>query len=266
MRCKIRGGRLRTQLRNRWQFNRSTGDSSFHTRSIKKMAKKENLVLEEFTTLICRIQGIMNSRPLFPCSAQPGEDPALTPQHFLTLRAMLPTAADFTEFSKSPVTKRWLEVEKVIAHYWEIYQQDYISTLQKRINCKFPTRNMQVDDVVLLTEMNATPGVWRLGRVTRVFPSLYQHCSNCRKIVAEEAGELERELKRKKICRRFSSHDFPPRLLRSPAGSKAKEICRSYRKRSYAWIEEIRTTIVAGRCCNFSTCRKREIGKKSGGA
>lgn len=140
---------------------------------IKKMAKVENLVLEEFSTLICRVQGMMNSRPLYPCSDQPSDELALTPQHFLTLRAMMPTLADEVQFDRSPVTKRWLEVKKLIAHFWQTIQTDCYATLQRRYKWKFPTRNVEVDDVVLVTEMSTTPAYWKLGRVTKVFPDAH---------------------------------------------------------------------------------------------
>lgn len=136
----------------------------------RKMANIETMVYEEFLTLVCRIEGILNSRPMYPGTGQPGEELALTPQHFLTQQAWIPSTADFVSHSKSPVTKRWIEVRKLVQHFWDKFSHEYLSTLMKTYKWRHPTRNLQVDDVVLIQDPNAVPATWKMGVITAVHP------------------------------------------------------------------------------------------------
>ncbi|XP_075155149.1 uncharacterized protein LOC142228570 [Haematobia irritans] len=49
----------------------------------KKTTKNHKFTYEEFTTLLARIEAVLNSRPLSPISEDPQELVALTPGHFL---------------------------------------------------------------------------------------------------------------------------------------------------------------------------------------
>lgn len=49
-----------------------------------RMADISVMTQEEFSTLLCRIEFLMNSRPITPNPLSPNDPPALTPFHFLT--------------------------------------------------------------------------------------------------------------------------------------------------------------------------------------
>lgn len=137
---------------------------------MRRMADPINLTQHEFGTLICKIEGLLNSRPLYPDTSDPSEDAVLTPFHFTTQRSLKQPPTDYIVPAKSPVTKKWLQIQQIQRDFWHRFEAEYLGHLLKRYKWKYPTRPVQVDDLVLLQEPNTTPGEWKRGKVTKVYP------------------------------------------------------------------------------------------------
>ncbi|XP_050340829.1 uncharacterized protein LOC126767333 [Bactrocera neohumeralis] len=106
------------------------------------------LTAEELSTLLAEVEAILNSRPLTPLSQDPSDGEALTPAHLLIgcyLRALPP--------EQVPVDPFWRQWSKV-----------YLTGLQERNKWLHPTRNLQLNDLVLVHEDNVPPQQWVLGR------------------------------------------------------------------------------------------------------
>lgn len=138
---------------------------------VKRMARVENLTYEEFHTLTCKIEGILNSRPLYPLSSDPNDELALTPGHFAVQRCLRAPPSSLTFSKKSiPISKKWLLVQQLQSGFWEIFTKEYLSTLQKRYKWIHPQYNLKVDDVVIIKEHLTHPLNWPLGKVIKCYP------------------------------------------------------------------------------------------------
>lgn len=131
---------------------------------LRKMANTSNLHYEAFSTLLCRVEAFMNSRPMYPMNKDT-DCPALTPFHFINQRGFKLSPIDATTV---PATKRWLAVQKLQAELWSIFKTDYLNTLITRSKWRIETTPLKVDDVVLIKDEATVPGVWPLGRVTEI--------------------------------------------------------------------------------------------------
>ena len=90
------------------------------------------LTFEEFTTLLCRIEACLNSRPIGPLHDTFDNYEALTPGYFLIGSAINinpePSVLSISENRLS----RWQLVRQITERFWKIWQSDYVNALQQR--------------------------------------------------------------------------------------------------------------------------------------
>lgn len=134
---------------------------------IKRMDSTRNLTYEEFTTLICRIEGILNSRPLYPVAAEPETTLALTPFQLVTQRQLKNSPH---EIFTTTITKKWKQMKEIQTQFWQRFQKEYLHHLQKRTKWIHPTTSLQVGQLVLLKEQSTTPLQWKMGKVIKCYP------------------------------------------------------------------------------------------------
>ena len=127
--------------------------------------------LEQMSTLLCKIEAVLNSRPLTALSSDPNDLEALTPGHFLIGRALVGRPTQLLLDVPSNRLQYWSGLQQVHQEFWKSWYSDYLKTLQTR-PCKF--RNLvsyKVDDLVLLMENNVPPMKWLLGRISGILRS-----------------------------------------------------------------------------------------------
>ncbi|GFX21592.1 integrase catalytic domain-containing protein [Trichonephila clavipes] len=87
---------------------------------------------EEFLTTLNQIEGVLNSRPLYPLSWNPDDFDALTPGHFLVGRPITAIAEpSLTEVSDNRL-KVWQKQTKIVQQICKRWSNNYLSTLQNR--------------------------------------------------------------------------------------------------------------------------------------
>jgi len=131
---------------------------------------EQHLTFEEFSTLLARIEAVLNSRPLCPLSSDPSDFEPLTPGHFLIGRPL--TALPEPSLNDRPLSalKRFQLVQGISQRFWTLWSQSYLHTLQTRSKWLSPSSPPKTGDLVLIKEENLPPLKWRLGRITRTLP------------------------------------------------------------------------------------------------
>ena len=85
---------------------------------------------EEFETVVVRTKSHMNNRPLNAVSSDPDDPRPLTPNDFLTtgkrFREMVPIMV-----GEPVLTETSRALRSVMAKLWEIYEQEYVVSLQQ---------------------------------------------------------------------------------------------------------------------------------------
>lgn len=128
------------------------------------------LTFEELTTVFCKIEAIMNSRPLCALSDSPNEFDTLTAGHFLIGRSLLAVPEYEVEDISLNRLSRWQSIQKVSQTFWKRWSNDYLHTLQQREKwCKL-SPNIKVGDLVLLKSNLSRPLQWPRGRIEAVHP------------------------------------------------------------------------------------------------
>ena len=128
------------------------------------------LTFSELTTLLCKIEACLNSRPLAPLSDDTTDLSSLTPAHFLIQRdSFLVPESDLTD-ECVPIGKRWKMVTQMSQHFWLRWSKEYLASLQKRNKWLMPQQAPSVGDLALVKQENTPPGKWPLGRITTLHP------------------------------------------------------------------------------------------------
>lgn len=126
---------------------------------------------EEFATLLCRVESVLNSRPLTPASTDPSDLECLTPGHFLIGQPLLTTPmSDTDDSSPRNLRNRWKLLNQCFQSFWKRWRTEYLQTLQPRGRWTSDQPSLKVNDMVVIKDAQASPLSWPLGRITEVMP------------------------------------------------------------------------------------------------
>lgn len=142
--------------------------TKFH---LKRTLEKRVLTYEQLITVLCQIEGILNSRPLLPLSASDITDfTYLTPGHFLIGRPIVSyPEPDITQIPQNRL-KFWQLVEQIRQMFWKVWSKNYLNILQCRPKWRNDLPNVKVGALVILREPNTPPLYWPMARISKVFP------------------------------------------------------------------------------------------------
>lgn len=131
---------------------------------------EQRLTFEEFSTLLSRIEAVLNSRPLCPLSSDPNDYQALTAGHFLIGRSL--TALPEKPIDVHPISnmRRFQLIQALSQHFWRRWSQTYLHTLQTRSKWTSKTSPPVVGELVLIKDDHLPPLYWRLGRIRTTLP------------------------------------------------------------------------------------------------
>lgn len=164
-----------------WQFNPPSapnfgGSWESAIKSMKHHLKRtisnRPLTYEEYSTLLARIEAIMNSRPLCPVSTSPSDGfDYLTPGHFLVGAPLLLSRPE-PDYLSQPIDlrSRWQLISQSVQDFWRRWSQEYVHTLIQRPKWDNSTPNLEPGKMILLSEKNLPPTSWSIGRVIEVYP------------------------------------------------------------------------------------------------
>ncbi|XP_050313689.1 uncharacterized protein LOC126748481 [Anthonomus grandis grandis] len=137
---------------------------------IKRLIGESRMTYEQFSTILCEIEAILNSRPLSALSNDPNDLTPLTPGHFLigTSLTSIPEK-DITAIPENRL-KYWQRCSQIKQCFWKRWTVDYFNRLQTRPKWLKPLPNLQVNDLVLIKEDDTPPLKWPLGRIIETMP------------------------------------------------------------------------------------------------
>ena len=124
-------------------------------------------------TFLYEVMAIVNSRPLTVQNISDPDAPLpLTPNQLLTCKTnvVVPPPGDFSDddvYSR----KRWRRVQGLANDFWHRWKKEFVLMLQNRQKWQLPKRNVQLNDIMLLTDEEVHRSRWKLGKVIEIIPS-----------------------------------------------------------------------------------------------
>ena len=172
--------------RIKWRYNSELtpwwdGFYERHVGIVKKLSKrilgKALLTLEEIMTVLCDIEGVLNSRPITYVYTD-GIGHALTPSHLVCGKRLstLPACSAEDELieyleDQSTFTRRMIYLSTLMKNHWKSWLQDCIVNLREFHNCtakKAGYSMIEESDVAVIKEDNVHREKWRLARVDKL--------------------------------------------------------------------------------------------------
>ena len=136
-------------------------------RALRGFTNGEVEFLEDnFNTVLCEIEKVLNDRPLTPVSDNIRDPMALTPNDLVLLRSN--SASSISE--EIPVRRVFTQANEIADLFWSRWMSEYLPQLIARQKCLVPKRNVQVNDVCLMAGEDHKRGQWPICIVTEAFP------------------------------------------------------------------------------------------------
>ena len=127
-----------------------------HTKQSLKSVHKDHPVYEEsLKTFLIDVEFALSSRPLLPLSDDINDLDALTPNHFLIGTQPLYFNPNI-KCEKIDSRIRWKAVQALSKMFWDRFVKEYLPSLQIRAKWNKPTRNLTINDMVLVKDDNLT--------------------------------------------------------------------------------------------------------------
>ena len=136
---------------------------------LKRILGDVKLTFEEFSTLLTQIESCLNSRPFVPLNNDEDGMEALTPGHFLIGRP-LKAIPDVSPSLPMSILKRWQLCKALLRHFWKRWSSEYVTHISRFTKWQYPSRNMQVGDLVVVREDSPITNKWPLARVIGIYP------------------------------------------------------------------------------------------------
>ena len=163
----------------KWSFN-SPGSPHFGglwesaVKSIKHHLRRvignTTLTFEEFYTLLKQVEACLNSRPLVPLSDDPSDQNFLCPSFLLTQSNSYIVPEPNYLNTKIPPNQRYKMIQLLLQNWWKAWSCEYLQTLQERSKWTEKSKNINVGDIVLITDETLPPSKWPIGRILQTFP------------------------------------------------------------------------------------------------
>lgn len=129
---------------------------------LRRVIGETKLTFEEMSTLLCQIESVLNSRPLYTLGSETEDNNVLTPGHFLIGRPLLDIPEVARDVEKIGALDRWKIIQKLKKDFWNKWKDEYLVTLQKRNKWKVDHLNIREGQIVII-KMKTHPhqdGLW----------------------------------------------------------------------------------------------------------
>ncbi|KIH64373.1 integrase core domain protein [Ancylostoma duodenale] len=142
--------------------------------AFRKSVGRTSLPLQQFQTLVCEIETVLNARPLLSIRDSCTASHVLKPIDFISPEVGLqlpPLEKSASSFPSHRLADWYQQTVSVLNRFWNIWYKDYLSAIadrhQKRIRQGRSTPvTPQVSDIVLVADKNVPRGQWPLGVIT----------------------------------------------------------------------------------------------------
>ena len=141
-------------------------------RSLKVITRDRVFTEESLYTFLCEVESVINNRPLTTTSDSISYFEALTHNHFLLVTKV--TNYALCPFNPREINYRqkWRTVQAALNMFWTRCLSEYLPSLTDRKKWTTNSRNLEIEDLVILVSKNPVLSAWSTGRVIETYPTV----------------------------------------------------------------------------------------------
>ena len=134
-------------------------------RCLKTVTKGHPVYDQQLYTILVKIEGTINSRPITPVSDDINYFQPLTPSHFLIGRPSLyHRQGRFTEKELNS-KRKWKVTQALLEIFSKLFLKEYVPSLTVRMKWNKLHINFKANDLVLIQTENTPIAFWHLARI-----------------------------------------------------------------------------------------------------
>ncbi|EDX15665.1 GD11927 [Drosophila simulans] len=169
---------------------------------------------------------LITKGPHSPMSEDPTDLLALTPGHFLVGGPLMSTVEPEIKGETKSILNRWQHLKALHQQFRVRWKEEYLKELHKRSKWQAPSKNLRIDDMVVIKDDNLPSNEWRLGRIESVFPGADGNVRICARFLKLSAEKRLRAVLINKYCANCLVHEHSTGDCRS--GDRCKKCDRSH--------------------------------------
>ena len=141
-------------------------------KSLKVITRAIVFTEESLYTFLCEVESVINNRPLTTTSDSISYFEALTHNHFLLVNKV--TNYALCPFNPREINYRqkWRTVQAALNMFWTTCLSEYLPSLTDRKKWTTNSRNLEIEDLVILVSKNPVLSAWSAGRVIETYPTV----------------------------------------------------------------------------------------------
>lgn len=109
-------------------------------------------------------------RPLWAVSTEVDDGEVLTPSHFFNFQPINTLPKPDVSHIQLNRLSQYQYLHRLYIDFWKSWSKDYLTQLQPRSKWQKSHENLKKGQVVIVSDDNAPPSRWKIGRIVEAFP------------------------------------------------------------------------------------------------
>lgn len=148
-------------------WERAVGLVKYH---LKRVLMNTKLTARRFDYVLKQITSCLNSRPLWTITSDAGDIEVITPSHFFNFRPINSLPRPNLDHLRMNQLDQYQYLYRLYTDFWKGWSKEYLDQLQPRSKWPEKQPNLQVGQIVVISDDQLPPSRWSLGRVSAVYP------------------------------------------------------------------------------------------------
>lgn len=137
--------------------------------ALKVVLKEQSVPETVLCTVLVKVEGILNAKPLGYVSSDIADPDPITPSILLMGRydASLPQAV--YDPGNTLGSRRWRHSKILVDHFWSRFIGHYLPSLQERQKWQKDGKHLELNQVVFIVDPQLPRALWPVGKVTATY-------------------------------------------------------------------------------------------------